>query len=625
MKSIFVWGVILGLFFGFIQGTFSEEPQATIDIDKDQVVLGDMVRMTITLQGLSPSSPPELPKIPDFDVRYLGSRTETYSHVTVIVQGKKVEEKRTGGGTEFEYALTPKKTGTLVIPPFSFTVDGERFQSSTAFPIRVTDTPPKREDIFVNLSVTKNHLYLGESVLLTFEWFFDKRLEDYSLQIPWYGELKDFLVEEPKGDPKKEYVQMIINDKEKVTAEKKTVTLHGKTYGVLSFQRILTPIAAGVYTLDPTFLRVEVVTGYQAPRKRTRFFFKEYFDWAFDDFFGKRPLTETVVARSEPMVLSVKPLPEENKPATFSGGVGHFDFQATAEPTTVQAGEPVTVTMKVVGTGNFRDIRFPDFPELPAFKTYAPETRTESNFTEEGLFVGEKVFGKVLVGRREGAYEIPPLSFSYFDPEAETYKTVTQGPFSIRVEGGVTTQEEASLQKKEVTLLTHDIRYIKMDLGPIHHPEIPFYHNRLFWFLGFVPLPLMTVVSFIFQKRRIRLKEDVGYSRRLYAFKKALKGLSEAEHLLQKRESGACAATLSKLLTHFLGDKLNRPPAAITGEIVSVLEKERCDPELLRQVKGCFERLDLTRFSPAGGSLEEMKKLLEEVKSVVERLEKTIG
>ena len=610
----------------------SQDPQVSVQIDKDEVVLGDRVQLTVTVEGASRATPPELPEIPNFNVRYLGSRSESFRSVSVIVQGKRVEEKRSGGGIHYEYALTPKKVGMLEIPPFSFMVDGERYHTSKPYVIQVTDAPAAREDISMRVTVDKETVYLGESVLLTFELFFDKNIQDYSLNIPWYGALKDFLVQDPEHDSNKQYARLIVNDKEKISAEKKIVTLRGKRYTVLTFQKILTPISDGVYSLDPAFLRAEVVEGYQTPRKR-RFLFKSYFDWMFeDDFFGRRAVTETVVARSEPLLLTVKALPEKNRPSTFTGAVGSFDFQVSAKPSTVQRGEPVTVTLKVIGSGNFNEIQLPKFPELSAFKAYAPEIRTETSLVE-GMAIGEKIFERVLVGRREGTYEIPPLVFTFFDPEAGNYQTITRGPFTIQVTPGAaqeaplptyTLERKPGQRGKEIRVITQDIRYIKTELGALRHSERPLHEMPFFWWLGFVPLPLITAGSFLIQRRRLKFRRDIGYARRVHAFKKAQKEFTACTRCVKEAKTDEFYACVSKTLTHFLGDKLNRSPAGITGEIVSVLQEKRLDPKLLQELKSCFDHLDFARYSHARGNPEEMWGILQQVQRLVNTLEKII-
>ena len=619
MKRLAVLGLIAMGVLSFLRIGWADAPKVSVEIDKDQLVLGDSVRLTITVEGTTPNAPPALPPVPDFNVRYLGSRTESFTSFTVVIQGKQTEEHHSGGGTQFEYALIPKRMGTFTIPRLSFMMDGKSYETSEPYIIRVTDVPEGEETLFLKVSVNKETVYLGESILLTFEWYFDKDVQEYSLNIPWFEGLKGFLVEDPKADPSKQYAQLIINDKEKVAAEKKGAVIRGKRYTVLKFQKILTPISAGSYTLDPSFLRAEIVKGYEESRVEHVPFFRYYSN--FEDFFnmGRRPVTARVMTRSKPILLSVKPLPEQNRPATFSGAVGSFDFQVTVSPETVKKGEPVTVAMKVVGTGNFNEVQLPDFPELSAFKSYTPEIKTDTS-NADGMVIGEKTFTKVLVGRREGKYEIPPIAFSFFDTGEGTYKTISRGPFPIEVQPGAAQEETPQLsavapemkrEGKEIKVLGHDIRYIKTDLGERHPRTTPLYQIPLFWFLGFVPLPVMTGIAFLIQKRRTRFQTDVAFARRTQAFKNAQKALAEGRE-----------PDLSKILTRFLADKLNRPAGTLPQELLEVLKAKHVESELMSDLKDFFDRIDLVKYSRAEGGTQETDALLGKTKELLNRLEK---
>lgn len=628
---LFLCGVI------FTTPAWTEDPELSVEIDKDDVVLGDSIRLTITVEGTTPNAPPELPPLPDFEIQYLGSRTESFSSLTVVIQGQKREEHRSGGGTQFEYALTPKRMGSFAIPPFSFVMDGKNYRTSEPYLIKVTDLPEAREDIFLKVSVDQETVYLGESVLLTFEWYFNKDVRDYSLNIPWFSGVKGFLIEDPKPDPSRQVAQLIVNDKEKVAAERKGATVQGKRYTVLRFQKVLTPISAGQYALDPAFLRAEIVKGYEESQMKRVPFFRYYSD--IEDLFnvGKKAVTERVLARSNPLTLTVKMLPEQNKPSPFTGAVGSFDFQVSVAPETVKKGEPVTVTMKVVGTGNFNEVQLPDFPELSAFKGYTPEIKTDTS-TADGMVIGEKTFTKVLVGRREGKYEIPPLSFSYFEPGSGEYKTIARGPFPIEVQPGAAQEEmpqmttltpQAARPGKEIKVIGHDIRYIKGNLGVVKRPSLPLYKIPLFLLFGFTSLPLVSAVSFLIERRRERFRTDVAYARRTHAYKNAEELLIASSGHLLEGDAGQFYSDLSRLLIRYLSDKLNLPPGTLPHELLEALKKvlqtKRIDEELLNELKAIFDKADLVKYSRASGDREEMEKMWEKAKTLLNRLERMSG
>ena len=85
-----------------------------------------------------------------------------------------------------------------------------------------------------------------------------------------------------------------------------------------------------------------------------------------DDAFGGilpnpfADLTQPVAIKitGEAVTLEVKTLPP-NPPASFSGAVGNFTMESDANPKSGQVGDPITVTTKISGRGNFDRVTAP--------------------------------------------------------------------------------------------------------------------------------------------------------------------------------------------------------------------------------------------------------------------------
>ena len=630
LKSIFI--LLIGLSFILTPvRIFAEEPEVSVSLDKQSVVFGDSVLLTITVRGISQAEPPQLPEISDFEVRFAGSRQESFSSLTVIIQGRKVEQGASGGGLMFDYELIPKKKGVFNIPSFILTIAGRQYRTSE-YSIEVVEANEAPEDIFLTLSADKNQVYLGEKILLTFKWYFNQNIQEYRINIPWLSGLKNFLVEDPQLDKSKRYQRLVINGNEEVIVEKKSEYYKGRQYAVVVFKKILTPMSTGEYTLEPAHLKCDVVTGYKR-RQRDRFF-NDFFGSDIDDFFGmgRKAITEAFSARSNSLSLMVRPLPEEGQPVSFSGAVGNFDFQVSVAPLKVKAGDPVTVTMKVSGHGNIEQIEIPQFPELPEFKGYEPETRVEAK--QIGVeSVGEKIFEKVLVPKKEGVYQIPPVSFSYFDSEKGRYQTITRGPFPVSVEKGLKPEKELTIvilpegkEKKGegIKFIKQDIRYIKTGLGVIRGEERLFYKSFVFWLWGFVPAPLIALGCFLFQRRKMRFKQDVGFARYRRAAKVASRELKSCEKLIKQVEPGNFYIEISKILNNYLADKLNCSTASMSVEVVDALRNKGIEEVVLKDVKDCYERCELVKFSKVTSNKQEMQRLLNTAKGLIAKLEKVL-
>ena len=610
---------------------FAGEPQVSVSLDKESVVLGDSLILTITVRGVPRAEPPQLPEIPNFDVKFSGSRQESFSSYTIVIRGRKAEQKTSGGGLMFDYELIPQQAGNFTIPSFAFTLDGKQYRTHN-YNIEVVEANEAPEDIFLTLSADKSEVYLGEKILLTFKWYFNQSIQGYRINIPWLSALTNFLVENPQLDKSKRYQRIVINGNEEVLAEKKSEYYKGRQYAVVVFRKILTPMSTGEYTLEPAYLKCDVVTGYKKSRRDS--FFNDFFDSDINDFFGmgRKAITEAYSARSNRLLISVKPLPEEGRPVSFSGAVGSFDFQAGVAPLKVKAGDPVTVTMKVSGHGNIEQIKIPRFPELPEFKGYEPQSRAEIK-QAEGKTSGEKIFEKVLVAKKEGMYQIPELSFSYFDPQEGVYRTITRGPFSVYVEKGLKPEKELTIlsvsgdkerKGKEIKLIGQDIRYIKTDLGAVQGKTNLLYKSFAFWMWGFIPPPLIALGCFLFQRRKLKFKKDVRFARHRRAARIAFSELKACEKLLRQGKPDEFYSGISRAFNHYLADKLDHSAAGISVEVVEELRSKGIEEAVLKDLKACYEHCELVKFSKVTSDVKEMRHLINTAKRLIGKLEKVL-
>src|SRR5262249_29320254 len=124
-------------------------------------------------------------------------------------------------------------------------------------------------------------------------------------------------------------------------------------------------------------------------------------------------------------------------PDGFNGAVGQFSLQVTASPTEVTVGDPITVRTIITGRGLIETLTLPTQSHWRDFKVYPPNTAVESN-DPLGLS-GTKFFTNAVIPLNHEIKALPPLQFTYFDPEARSYRTLTGPaiPLSVRPNAAV--------------------------------------------------------------------------------------------------------------------------------------------------------------------------------------------
>jgi hypothetical protein len=183
----------------------------------------------------------------------------------------------------------------------------------------------------------------------------------------------------------------------------------------------------------------------QKAARRARNPFKDFFgddspfpdsmfdDPIFDNFFGQ--VTEkSITLKTDGEPVKINALPAAGRPAGFSGAVGDFDVSAQVSAANATAGDPVSLTVKVTGKGNFDRVNVAGLSRSGTWKSYKQTVKFESDNSAGDR--GTKSFEQSIVPVQAGNVEIPELSFSYFNPDTGKYVTKHTEAIAVNVAPG---------------------------------------------------------------------------------------------------------------------------------------------------------------------------------------------
>ncbi len=340
----------------------------------------------------------------------------------------------------------------------------------------------------------------------------------------------------------------------------------------------------------------------------------------FDDFFGTYENAKTTI-KSDPLTIRVKPLPD-NKPASFTGAVGKFDFSASIDKNQVKANEGITMTIRVSGNGNMRIIDAPDISFPPDFEVYDPEISLNSKTSVRGVS-GSKTFEILMIPRHAGNYMIPPLVFSYFNPATGKYQTLRSSGFDIEVQPGETgegTNVITGLSKEDIKFLGKDIRYIKTGnvsfrkKGDYLVSKTGFHLIYLVSFLAFVAI-------IILMRRKIRQNADISRVKNRRANKFAKKRLKTAATFLKQHDKHAFYDETLKAIWGYLSDKMNIPISELSKDkIKNELEQQKISNELVNELFNIINNCEFARYAPVSED-GEMEKIYSQTVRLISRLQ----
>ncbi len=133
------------------------------------------------------------------------------------------------------------------------------------------------------------------------------------------------------------------------------------------------------------------------------------------------------VAPAVPVEVREVPVP---RPATFCGGIGNYRLAASASPTALRVGDPLTLTLDIErgqASGSLDLISAPDLAANPQIAADFEVLDKNPTGRREGEV---KRFEYALRPKRAGV-GIPPLAVTVFNPDTEKFSEIATKPIAL--------------------------------------------------------------------------------------------------------------------------------------------------------------------------------------------------
>jgi len=558
--------LILIAFFG---SAYAGKVNLTAEVSHSRVEVGQQFKVTYSVNSVGGSFTP--PNFSQF--RLLSGPNQSQSMQNI--NGKISRQ------TSISYILMANKQGEYNIPAATITVNGESYQSK---PLKIevvarTDGGLQKEQenkqLFLQAIVDKQEVFVGEKLTVTYKLF--TKIGINGLELKKAPDLNGFWSHDIKND----------------NIQFKQEQIGGVVYQTSVLQQtVLYPQRAGTLTVDPMELILAVnVRSRQAQS-------------IFDQMFGSFERKEIPV-KSTAINIKVNSLPTKDKPANFSGAVGDFSMSLSSNKDSLSANDAIDLKLNIKGKGNLPFISAPKLNLPPGFEIYDPEIENKYSTNYNGAS-GSKIFNYLTIPRHEGDYTIDPYSFSYFDLESKSYKTLYSDTLTIHVAkskdaGGLVYQAN---RKEEIKVINKDIHYIHLNGLSLITLDSQFYGSGLFYFL----LLLFIIVVFgiwVYAKRKKTIESDEVGLRKSKANKMARKRLSKAKKNLTKGELTLFYEEISAALYGYYSDKFNIDVANLSLEKILELLRESDGIETLStSLKSVIEEAEMARFAPSSYNVD---------------------
>ena len=556
----------------------AQEISFTATVDRNSIAVGEHVRLTLTLtNGGDRFDLPDLGKLvvvagPQFGSRMSGSPgrmnvavTKTWI-ITATAPGR-----YTIGAAKAAVARGSIQTQPITIEVAKATPGGDASASRQQ---------RNNANIFITVDLSKSKGYVGEQIGIAYTLY--SRYGTLQLEASEIPALNGFWSEEiALGSVSLDQV-VVVNGVE--------------YYKAVIKRQLLIPQRSGK-------LRIEA----------GKLTYRANVDW-----FGRGTRVEVA---TEPVEFTAMALPV-GAPADFNGAVGEVRLEANADRSSVQANDAIEIRVRLSGRSNLKLLDAPTLGFPGDFETYDPKVVDKISVTAAGMS-GSREFQYTVIPRHEGHFELGAITLSYFDPQANAYRTLTSDPLTIDVAVGTggSGAQAPRTTKSDVVLLDEDIRYIRsgdLQLRPKGH----FLFGSLPWIAG-MATPALGFLLFVgWHRKRERERGDVEGSRRKRADRMARQRLRDADAALQQGAREPFYTALARALHGYLSDKFALGVAEVnTQELRARFALFTDGAELADACTRLLGVCDMARFAPVED--RPRKDLYEEAVQLIQRIERS--
>ena len=459
------------------------------------------------------------------------------------------------------------------------------------------------KNLFIKIEVSKKSCYVGEPLVATYKLYTRLKSESNVIKAPSFNGFSVSELEMP--------------DNFTLRTEK----YNGREYNVYILRRVqLYPLQSGVLSLEPVEVknRITFLKADYAGKRKGDIFYDMLRDFADENAPGNATEQQVITVSCDTLKVTVKPLPEANKPESFKGAIGNFKIAASLEKNNITTDDAGALKVIISGAGNIQLINAPHVLWAQGIEGF--ESKASENVDKFSVPIrGDKVFIYPFTVTNGGEYTIPSINFSYFDINTQSYKTISTEPLSVHVTKGT-----GNSQKAITSTVQND-----SDQNKNWYDFI--YTYRLYLSAGIMLLGLLAI---LFVRSKKEKNEDVIKTVSTDVQENKIdqpeefiipqNPLADAESKLAEGDSVQFYRVLDVSLHKYLSEKLKVPVEELNKKRINErMDKCNVGVGTTLLVNAVLEDIELNLYAPVS-SETKMQKVYENASEVVSLLDKQI-
>lgn len=579
---------------------------AQVDTSRD-IYVGESFAYMVIIDGDNKAGEVDLSPLAAYNPQSTGNQDVSQTSTTIINNkvSRSVTKRYVMG-----YSLTALEAGEIELPPVTVTLEGTRYKTN---PVRLNIARPGTTDkLDFDVELSEQKCYVGQPVIMTVKFYVAATADvgDFQFNIPAFTD-DSFYIEDPEiSDPQARMFRLqtgII-----VAVSQNRVTHKGQSFTLVSFSKVLIPKQAGEIDMGAASVTAALAVG----RVRSRSPFDDF------GFFGSQKEYKRYAVTAKALKLNVLPLPNEGRPAGFYGLVGRYTIEASAAPTKVSVGDPITLTIKVGGSRYLKPVQWPTLEEVAELtRNFKLPSQKASPSVEEGL----KTFVQTIRANNDKVDRIPPIPLSYFDADQGKYIVAQTAPIALEV-APTKILTNTDLEGIDAGQVNRQVEAIKEGLSANYEGPDALTNQRFSplaaavhpGYLTIWAVPLAGLIISSLSKILTRTSpEQVARRRRRLAKSKALKKL--------KAIAGADARQREELLVsamkQYIGDRFDKVAGSLTADdCCEIVASATNDAQIAAKCKDTIAACEASRYSSTRADIDAGR--IDEVAGLIRTIEK---
>ena len=580
---------------------------AQVDTSED-IYVGQSFNYMIVIYGDNKPAKVDLVPLAQYNPQNTGNQDESQIYVTSI--NNKVSKKIIKRYV-MSYSLTINKSGQIELPPITVTIDGKKYPTK---PIQLNILQPGTTDkLDFDVVLSEQKCYVGQPVIMTVKLYQSDPTNTVNIRFNIPALRKDFFyIEDPEtSDPQAQPLPPSTGINALYSTRR--VQYKGKDFFLSTFNKVLIPKRSGQIDMGTSSVSAALAVGPARPR-----------DPFLDGFriFGPQKKYKRFAVNSQPLKLMVLPLPEQDKPEGFYGLVGRYTIDASAEPTKVSVGDPITLTIKIGGSHYLKPVQWPQLEEI---KELVQNFKIPSQKASPNIQDGMKIFTQTIRANNDKINEIPSIGLAFFDVDKGEYAVAKTNPIPLDVTP-TKILTNADLEGIDPTYINRQVEAIKKGISANYEgPDVLTNQNfsplgaivrpgyMVVWSVPFLALVTSSLVKLFTHKS----PEKLAQKQKRQAASKAVKQLKKISSLNPDKQQELIVSTMKQ----YIGERFEKIAGSLTADdCYQIINSVVPDQQIADKFKNTITQCETSRYASIEATIDST--LVNEVINLIQTIEK---